>query len=175
MKKIGLIFKETSERSIKSNLKESGIVFVVNYSGLSSPDLTSLRQSLKDSKARFFVVKNTVARRALKDSGMEPIIKSIEGPCGLIFVKEEPVDASRALYNFAKDHEKLVLGGGFLKDRVIEKKDIETMAKLPSMDVLRAMAVGALKSPITGFVLVLNQTLKKFVYCLDQIKQKKSS
>jgi large subunit ribosomal protein L10 len=175
MKKIGLIVKETSERNIKNNLKDSESIFIVKYSGLSSPDLTTLRQALSDSKARLFVVKNTVARRALKENGLETIVKSIEGPCGLIFVKEEPVNASKVLYNFAKDHENLKLEGGFLEDRVLDKKDIEALAKLPSKEMLRAQVVGGLKSPITGVVMVLHRTLKKFVYCLDQVKQKKGS
>ncbi len=175
MKKIGVIIRETAEKDITKGLKDSGSFFVVRYSGLSSPDMTALRQVLRDTRSRMFVVKNTVARRALKGSGLEPVIKSIEGPCGLIFVQDEPVDASKALVTFAKAHDKLVLAAGFMQDKVLEKTEIEALAKLPSKDMLRAQTVGALKAPITGFVMVLNQTLKKFVYCLDQIKQKKSS
>ena len=175
MKKIGLLFKEISENRIKNSLKESGSVFVIKYCGLSSPDLSSLRANLKNSKANLFVVKNTVARRALKDSGLESIVKGIEGPCGLIFVREEPVDASRVLFNFAKEHEQLKLEGGFLKDRVLEKKDIEAMAKLPSREVLRAQVVMCLNSPIFRLAFVLNNTLSKFVVCLDKIRQKKAS
>ncbi|MCX5713446.1 MAG: 50S ribosomal protein L10, partial [Candidatus Omnitrophica bacterium] len=95
MKKLGLIFKETQETLIRNHIKDSGIFLVVKYSGLSSPDLTSLRQTLKTVRANFFVVKNTVARRALKAIGFESMVKSIEGPCGLIFVQDEPVSASK--------------------------------------------------------------------------------
>ena len=73
MKKLGLIFKEVSENRIKDTLKKSGALFVVKYSGVASPDLSTLRQSLKSSDARLFVVKNSVARRALKSSGLESI------------------------------------------------------------------------------------------------------
>ncbi len=175
MKKIGLIFKEASENRIKSTLKDSDAVFIIKYSGVSSPDLCSLRQTLKGSRASLFVVKNSVARRALKDSTLEPLIKNIDGPCGLVFIKDEPVAASQVLCNFTKDHEHLKLEGGTLKDKIIEKKDIEHMAKLPSKEVLRAQVVGALNSPISGLVITLNQVLAKFVYCLDQIKQKKTT
>ncbi|MFA5275512.1 MAG: 50S ribosomal protein L10 [Candidatus Omnitrophota bacterium] len=173
MKKLGLIFKEVSENRIKDTLKKSNALFVVKYSGVNSPDLSSLRQSLKASDARFFVVKNSVARRALKSSGLEAMIKSIEGPCGLIFIKEEPVGASKVLCNFIKDHEKLKVEGGYLEDKILEKKDIEAMSKLPSKETLRAQVVMALNSPIAGIVTTLNQLLVKFVICLDQIKQKK--
>ncbi|MCX5699957.1 MAG: 50S ribosomal protein L10 [Candidatus Omnitrophica bacterium] len=175
MKKIGLIVKEFSENRIKDTLKKSDAVFVVKYSGVSSPDLCSLRQSLKTKSASLFVVKNSVARRALKNSGLELLVKNIEGPCGLIFVKDEPVAASQILCNFTKDHDKLKLEGGSLKDKIIERKDIESMSKLPSKEVLRAQVVGVLNSPISGLVITLNQVLAKFVICIDQIKNKKTS
>jgi large subunit ribosomal protein L10 len=175
MKKIGLIIKEASENRIKNNLKDSNAFFIVKYSGLSSPDITTLRQSLKTARANLFVVKNSVARRALKTSGLEEMIKSLEGPCGLIFVNEEPIDASKVLYNFAKEHEQLKLQAGRLQDKILEKKDIESLAKLPDKQTLRTQAVITLKSPITSFVMVLHHTLQKFVICLDQIKQKKGN
>jgi len=175
MKKIGLLFKETSGNRIKDALRGSNAVFIIKYSGLSGPDLSSLRKTLKGSNANFFVVKNSVARRAFKDSNLELLIKAIEGPCGLVFAKEEPVGASKVLCNFIKEHEQLRLECGFLKDRVLEKKDIESMALLPSREVLRAGLVMALNAPISSLVIALNQILAKFVYCLEQIKQKKST
>ena len=174
MKKLGLLFKEVSEKRIKSSLKESYSVFVINYSKLSGPDLNTLRLTLKSTNSNLFIIKNSVARKALKDSGLELLVSTIEGPCGLIFTKDEPVDVSRALYDFAKTHEQLKLQGGTLKDKIIDKKEIEAMAKLPSKEILRAKVVMTLNSPISGLVSVLNQTLKKFVYCLDQIRQKKT-
>jgi len=175
MKKIGLLFRGIAENRIKNNLKESSSIFIIRYSGLSSPDLTVLRRSLKNAKACLFVTKNSVARRALKDSALEQIVNRIEGPCGLIFIKDEPFEPSKVLYNFSKEHEQLKLDGGFLKDRILEKKDIEVLAKLPSREVLRAQVVMTLKSPISGLVTTLNQIMRKFVYCLEQIKNKKGS
>jgi large subunit ribosomal protein L10 len=174
MKKISLIFKETSEEMIKKSAGGASTVFVVKYSGVASPDMSNLRQTLKGTRANLFVVKNTVARRALKDSMLSSLIPSIEGPCGFVFVNDEdPVATSKALCNFVKDHEKMVLEGAVLADKLLKKNDIEALAKMPPKDVVRAMALGALKSPITSFVFVLSGTLKKLVYCLDQIKQKK--
>ena len=173
MKTLSLLFRETLENRIKKNFKESYSLFIVKYSKLSSPDLTALRQSLKGSKATLFITKNSIAKRALKDSGLEGLIKSVEGPCGLVFTKEEPVVTSRLLYDFSRQHEQLKLEAGFLEDRVLDKKDIETLARLPTKEVLRYQLVVALKSPISGLVFVLKQTLTKFVYCLDQIKNKK--
>lgn len=173
MKKLGLIFKETSENRIKETLKDSSALFIVKYSGLSGPALNTLRMSLRHSNASFFVVKNSVARRALKSIGQETLVSSVEGPCGLVFVRDEPVGVSKVLCDFQKEHEPLKLERGLLKDKIIEKKDIESMSRLPSKEVLRAQVVGALNSPISGLVITLNQVLAKFVICLDQIRQKK--
>jgi large subunit ribosomal protein L10 len=175
MKKIGLVVKEVSQEKIQSSIKTSESFFIVKYSGLSSPDITALRQSLKNSHADLFVVKNTVARRALKGAGLDSIIKSIEGPCGFIFTNKEPVATSKILYDFSKGHEKLKLEAGFLEDKILTENDIKALAKLPSREVLRAQVVGALNAPISGLVVVLSQALKKFVICLDQIRQKKTS
>lgn len=175
MKKIGLLFREISENRIKNNLKESNSIFIIKNPGLSSPDLTTLRQSLRNVNATLFVVKNSIAKRALKSSGLKDMINLIEGSCGLVFVKNELVDVCRVLYNFSREHEQLKLEGGFLKDRVLNKKDIETLAKLPSKEVLKTQLVMTLNSPLSRFAIVLNQILRKFVYCLDQIKQKKGS
>lgn len=173
MKKLGILFKEISENQIKNRLKQSENLFIIKYAKLSSPDLTLLRKYLKSINASLFVIKNTVARRALKNSGLESALKAIEGPCGLVFVKEEPVSASRVLFNFSREHTNLKLEAGFLKDRILNPKDIEVLSKLPSQEVLRQQVVWTLKSPISGLVLVLKGNLRKLVYCLDQIRIKK--
>ncbi len=174
MKKLSLIFRETSENRIKNHLNESSAVFIIRYPGLSAPDMSSLRQSLKGSSASLFVVKNSVARRALVGAGRDSIVKSIDGPCGFVFVREEPVAASKTLMDFLKTHEKLKIEGGFLKDKVLAKQDIEALAKLPSKEILRAQVVCALNAPIAGLVMVLHQTIAKFVICLDQIRESKT-
>lgn len=175
MKKLGVIVKEVTAKRIKESIKESGNFFVIHYSKLSSPDLSNLRQSLRGANAKFFVIKNSVARRALKDTGLEALTAHIDGPCGMVFIKEDPVNVSKVLCNFAKTHEPLKLKGGVVEERILQDKDIEALSRLPSKEVLRAQVVGALKSPISGIVIVLGGTLKKFVCCLEQIKNKKGN
>jgi len=174
MKKLGLLVKEIAGNRIKSEIEKSSSVFLIKYSGLSSPDICSLRQSLRSVNARLFVVRNNVAKRALKDMGHQDLLNSIDGPCGLIFAEVEPVGVSKLLCDFSKEHEHLIIEAGLLKDKNLSKKDIETLAKLPSKEVLRAQVVMGLKAPINGIVMCLSGTLKKFVYCLDQIKNKKN-
>ncbi|MBC8436466.1 MAG: 50S ribosomal protein L10 [Candidatus Omnitrophica bacterium] len=175
MKKLGPLFKETSESIIKDRLKKSEAFLIIKHAGVSGPDLSVLRQSLKGQNGSFFVVKNSVARRALKNSGYDSLVTSVEGPCGLVFIKEDPVVTSKILCDFKKGHEKFILESGFLKDKVLAGKDIESMARLPSKEILRAQLVMTLNAPISGLVMALSQIIRKFVYCLDQIKEKKAN
>lgn len=175
MEKIGLVFKESLRTRLKEYLKESQGVLVVKYSKLSALDLSTLRQRLKESKATLFMARNAVTLRALKDEGIESINRHIEGSCGLIFIKEEPVNICRVLYTFSREHEQLKVEGGFFGDKVLENKDVEALSKLPTKEVLRAQLVVTLNSPIFGLACVLKQLLRKFVYCLGQVKNKKEN
>lgn len=173
MKKLGFIFREVSENRIKKGVTGSQGVFVIKYSGLSGPSLNTLRIALRGTGAELFVVKNSVARRALQDFNQE-ILPLVQGPCALVF-SPEPVTTSKALYTFAKENEKLVLEGGFMNSRLLARADIEFLAKLPSREVLLGQLVRTVKSPITGLVMVLKGNLRKMVFCLEQIRQKKST
>ncbi|MFH1281635.1 MAG: 50S ribosomal protein L10, partial [Candidatus Omnitrophota bacterium] len=161
MKKIGQLVKETSANRIKDSFKASQGLIIVKYSGVSSPDMSSLRKTLKGSGADLFVVKNSIARRVMKELGFEGLIPSIQAPCGMIFFKDEPVDTSRILCAFRKEHAKLILEGGLSDDKLLTLRDIEVMSTLPSKDALRGKLVATLNVPILKFVVVLNQTLKK--------------
>ena len=173
MKKIGQLVKETLGGRIKDSFKASQGLIIVKYRGVSSPDMSALRKTLKGFGADFFVVKNSIALRAMQELGLEGLISSIQSPCGLVFFKDEPVDTSRILCAFRKEHEKLILAGGQLQDKLLTLKDIEVMSTLPSKDALRGKLVVALNAPLSKLAIVLSQCLKKFVYCLDQIRQSK--
>ncbi len=173
MKKLSVLFKEASESRIKKGIQESEGLFIVKYSKLSGLDLNIIRKSLRAVNSEMFVVKNNIAKRALKETKNEAILELVQGACSFVFSKKDPVEASKVLFNFAKDHENLKLEGGLLKDRLINSKDIEALAKLPSREVLLTKTLVAMKSPITGIVFVLKGNLRKLVFCLEQIKQKK--
>jgi len=173
MKKIGLIVKEVSEQRIKESIKKSGSFLIVKYSGVSSPEMSNLRIALRAVDAEMFVVRNSIARRAVKDFDGEDLLKLIEGPCGFVFVKDEPVAAAKVLYGFAKEHEKLKIEGGLLNDKALNFSDIEKIAKMPGKNELRGRLVMALKSPMFGIVGVLKGNMRKLVFCLAEVKKKK--
>jgi large subunit ribosomal protein L10 len=173
MKKFGVIVREASEKRIKDNIAGTGSFFIVRYDGLSSFDLCSLRMALRAVQGNMFVVKNTIARRTLKSVAGDDVEKMIDGPCGIVSFQEDPVAAAKALFDFYKDHDKLKIKGGFLFNKTVSFDDLEALSKLPGKDALRGQVVMTLKSPIFRLVMVLKGNLRKVVWCLGQIKEKK--
>jgi large subunit ribosomal protein L10 len=172
MTKIGLVIKQETERILKEKLKEAEGFLLVKYSGLSATDLNILRGSLSDIGSSFMVIKNSVSKRLFKSD--KDLYSLLEGPCGLIFINKDLILTSRVLYNFTQDKPGLELKSGLLNNRIITKKEIETLSKIPSLSVLQGQMVGGLKSPIFGLVFGLKQILNKLVWALGQLKDKKN-
>jgi len=175
MQKIGSLIRKESEGQIRKGLKEADSFFVVGYSGLSGADMNFLRLALRNSKGDFLVIKNSISKRVLKEAGLEEVSEMLHGPCGLIFIKDDIISTSKVLNNFAKEHETFKIEGGILKNRILNKADIATLAKIPPKEILYTQIAMGLKSPIVGLASVLNNTLKKLVIVLDQVKNKKNT
>ncbi len=173
MKKLGVIVKEASEKRIKDSISGTGSFFIVRYDGLSSFDVCSLRMALRAAQGNMFVVKNTLAKRTLKSVAGDDVEKMIDGPCGIVSFQEDPVSAAKALFDFYKDHDKLKIKGGYLFDKTVSFEELQALSKLPGKDALRGQVVMAIKSPIFKLVMVLKGNLRKAVWCLEQVKQKK--
>jgi large subunit ribosomal protein L10 len=175
MEKFGKIYRISAEKALKSRLDESISVFIVKYTGLNAAKLGELRQNLKGVGARLFVSKNSLAKRVVSSIGNESLSDFINGPIGFIFIKDDPVAPSKILNTFIKENEAFAIKGGFLQDRLLSKADIQSLANLPTRDRLIAITVAGIKSPITNFVLLLNQLLTRFVIVVKAISDKKKS
>ena len=142
---------------------------------LSSKEIEDLRAKLKKTSSNYLVVKNSLCKRAFSEIGIKGLDEHFEGTCGVTFGESDPVIASKVLVDFAKENEKRLLRGGYVDGEVIAKSGIKELASLPSRDALLARLVGSLNSPISGMVGVLSGVLRKFVYALNAIKDKKES
>ena len=175
MQKIGRVIKETCEKDIRKNIDGSNGFFIVKYSGVASASMSALRQSLRSSKSRMFVAKNSVSKRVLSDIGLADISNMLQGPCGFVFAKDDPALVAKLLYSFKKDNKNLEVEGGLFAKKVLNKKDVSILAALPAKVVLHTKLVTTLKVPICNYVFVVSGILKKFVFALDQIKIKKEA
>jgi len=117
---------------------------VTEYRGLTTAQLTELRRSLGPD-ATYRVAKNTLVKRAAADAGVEGLDALLTGPTAIAFVQGEPVDAAKALRDFAKAHQGLVIKGGFMDGRPLTVTEVNQLADLESREVLLAKLAGAMK------------------------------
>jgi large subunit ribosomal protein L10 len=160
---------------LTEKLKSACAGVIVDYKGINVADDTKLRKELREAGVDYFVVKNTLLSRAAKEAGLEGLDPVLEGTTALAVSKEDHVAAARILCKFAETNKSIKTKAGFVEGKTIDVAEVENLAKLPSKEVLVAKALGGLNAPITGFVTVLNGTMKGLVVALNAIAEKQSA
>ena len=146
--------KNASIKEANDTFKDAGIALVVHNKGLTVAEMTSLRIKMREAGAKFKVTKNRLAKRAVKDTTFDNISGFLKGPT-VVATSKDPVAVAKGLVDFAKTNEKLVIVGGAYGEQLLDVKAIEALAKLPSLNELRARIVGMLKTPATRIACVL--------------------
>jgi large subunit ribosomal protein L10 len=146
--------KKELVNSLQDSFEDINLMIVTHYSGLTVSELNNLRGQMRDVGASFKVTKNRLMRLALKDSKYAALGDIFSGPTA-IAVSQDQVAAARVAVNFAKDNDKLIIVGGAMGEEVLSVEAITSIAKLPSLDVLRGKIVGLLKAPPSKIVGVL--------------------
>jgi large subunit ribosomal protein L10 len=164
--------KEDKERvvaELTEKLRNSDTMIVADYRGLTMPQIDALRGQLIEKGARFSVVKNTLTRRAAEAAGADQLLALLEGPSAIAFVEAEgdPVAVAKALADSARDTKVLEIKGGVMQGRVITGADVEELAKLPPVDVLRGQVVGAILAPLNAIAGLINAPLQNLYGLID--------
>ncbi len=133
---------------IADRFRNSSAAVVTEYSGLSVSQLTTLRRAL-GTGATYRVAKNTLVKRAAEKAEIEGLEALFVGPTAIAFVEGEPVDAAKALRDFAKEHKGLVIKGGYMDGRPLTVDEVNQIADLDSREVLLAKLAGAMKGNLT--------------------------
>src|SRR6476469_3635610 len=147
--------KVATVAEITDRFRSSSAAVVTEYRGLTMAQLTELRRSLGKDTA-YTVAKNTLVKRAAADAGVTGLDDMFVGPTAVAFIGGEPVDAAKALRDFAKTHPLLVIKGGLLDGRKIEPAEVSKLADLESRDVLLAKMAGAMLATLTKAAYVFN-------------------
>ena len=137
--------KQEFVKDFNQTLKDKDFLVVAHYKGLTVSEISSLRQKIKSANSIFKVAKNTLAKRALKDTNFEVLDKLFVGPTSVAY-SDDPVSTSKAMIDFAKENEKLKILGGVMSGKELNIDEIRKLASLPSMEALRAKIVGLLSA-----------------------------
>jgi len=166
--------KERIVSELASDLREADTLIVADYRGLTNKQLEALRDDLLQHGGRFRIVKNTLTRRAAREAGAEALLVMLEGPTAIAFIESggDPAAVAKALATKAKETNVLTLRGGILEGNTLTGEEVDRLATLPPLDVLRGQLVGAIVAPLTQLVALVNAPLQNFYGLLEaRIKQ----
>jgi large subunit ribosomal protein L10 len=162
-------------QEIIRKLNDSQAVFVSEYRGLSVAQLSTVRTALRPADAEHVVYKNTLARLAIREVGMDGLEEFLTGPTALTFVKGDIAGAAKALRDNAKTLPALVVKGGVLGDVQLSASDVAALADLPSREELLAMFAGALQAPLVKTAGLLQALPRNFAYGLSALIEKQAA
>lgn len=146
---------------LKEKLNASVAGVVVNYSGTSVADDTALRKELRENNVSYFVVKNTLLSRAVEGTELEGMKEVLEGTTAIALSNDDHTAAARILCKFAESHENFTVKAGFLDGKLTDLETIDTLAKLPSREVLLATVCNVFQAPIAAFARVIQAVVDK--------------
>jgi large subunit ribosomal protein L10 len=161
--------KELVVAELTERLRGSQTLLVADYRGLTMTEIDALRGELLKHGARFSVVKNTLTRRAAEAAGAEALLALLEGPSAIAFLEAggDPIAAAKALSDAARKTRILTIRGGLLEGRSMSGDEIESLAKLPSADAVRAQVLGAITAPLTLIVGLFAAPVQNLIGLID--------
>ena len=163
--------KEQLVTELTDKLKGAQSLYYTDFTGLNVKRMTELRRRLKKAGVEYVVIKNTLALRAVNESGLAG--ETLKGPTGLV-VGKDPVSAAKVLTDFAKEFEdKPTVKGGLLAGKKIDNAQLKRLAALPSREQMLADLGAGMQSPMAAFVGALNGLLYMFVGALDALKSQR--
>jgi large subunit ribosomal protein L10 len=161
--------KEQVVTALTERLKAAETVLVADYRGLTMPQIDALRTRLIESGARFSVVKNTLTRRAAEAAGADALLALLEGPSAIAFIESggDMLAAAKALADSARETKVLVIRGGVIQGRTASAAEVESLATLPPIDVLRGQVLGAIIAPLSSLIGLVNAPLQNLYGLID--------
>jgi large subunit ribosomal protein L10 len=166
--------KERIVTELAADLSSAETLIVADYRGLTNKQLEALRDELLEHGARFRIVKNTLTRRAAEQAGTEALLVMLEGPTAIAFIESsgDPAAVAKTLATAARTTNVLALRGGILEGKPLSRDDVDQLATLPPLDVLRGQLLGAIVAPLTQLLALVSAPLRDLHGLIDaRIKQ----
>jgi large subunit ribosomal protein L10 len=161
--------KELVVAELTERLRTAETLIVADYRGLTMTEIDSLRGQLLEQGARFSVVKNTLTRRAAEAAGADALLALLEGPTAIAFLEGggDPVAVAKTLAEVARRTRILAIRGGVLEGRAMSAEEVESLATLPPVEILRGQVLGAIVAPLTALVGLVTAPLQNLHGLLD--------
>ncbi|NIQ00462.1 MAG: 50S ribosomal protein L10 [Nitrospinaceae bacterium] len=168
--------KEQTVEELNDVFTRAKSAVLAYYHGMSAENMTALRTHMRERAIDFRVVKNTLARKAAKNTSLEVLDSEFKGPVSLVVSFDDAVAPAKALSDFAKTGAEKTpeVVTGVVEGQRVSPEEIKALADLPSKEVLLSQMLSVFQGPTTNFVGVFSALLRKLVGTLDAIKEQKS-
>ena len=167
--------KATEVSELSEQIGKASNAFLIDFKGITVPQVTELRKQVRQANSSYVVVKNTLALIALKDSPIINMKEQFNGPTAIAFNATDAVVLAKALTKFAKDVPAVTFKGALLNGQVVAASEIQNIANLPSREELVAKLLYLMQAPIRGLVTVLQANIRNLAVVIDQIAKQKTS
>ncbi len=161
--------KQAIVTEVAAMLAKAQALIVAENRGLDVGAVTGLRVKARQSGLYLRVLKNTLARRAVKGTPFEGLSGQLSGPL-MYGIAQDPVAGAKVLADFAKDHELFVIKGGAMPNAVMSAMDVKALATMPSREALLAKLVGTMQAPVVKLVRTMNEVPGRFVRTLAAVR-----
>lgn len=165
--------KTTVIAELAERLSGASLGVVTEYRGLTVAQLNKLRRELQAAGASYRVTKNTLTRRAIKETAFAKLDELLRGPTGLVTAAKDPVAVAKILVRFAEQNDKLKISGGVLDGEALPPASVSALAKLPSREVLIAQLLGLLQAPASQLLRTIQEPGASLVRLLGAIEKAK--
>lgn len=164
--------RQAKVAELTEQFRSSGAVLLTEYRGLTVGDMRDLRRTLGDGTS-YAVVKNTLATLAAREVGFDFLEEDLVGPTAIVFVEGEPVEAAKALRDFAKTNPNLILKSGVMEGQALSAEAVKKLADLESREVLLAQAAGVMKAKISQAAYAFNELPTKVARLAAALQEKR--
>jgi large subunit ribosomal protein L10 len=164
--------KQAMVAEVAAQLAKAQAVIVAEYRGLDVGRVTQLRAKARKSGLYLRVLKNTLARRAVKGTPFEKLSEQMVGPL-MYGIASDPVAGAKVLADFARENERFVIRGGAMPNTGMSDKDVRALALLPSREELVAKLLGTMQAPVAKLVRTMNEVPARFARTLAAYRDAK--